>query len=342
MPNKMPTRPLTTAERASMKKQLSELYSRPSKVINDHGYLGHSTQSHVNVDDATLLNNVIRSGGKIGDTVFNDAKTQQATITRLLKAKIADIIRFTSDAKPGDKAVFYAPFTNEDGDIEPIGHGFIGQPLKNEKGVDIGKPIQAISTNIIGMAIQKDPKMPDGWKLLTAFPASRIEKELNTYDRNDVQITTIPDFDFEPVLHATESYQHASPIQRALLDYNNIDRKTMAAIPVQYVPRRNGREEQIIVPMPQGRYAGESVIITGDERAAASRTGSFPLPTVIERVTEHLMKKVNDQITQVETDRRARKLAAARDMQDMKIINAMNPGDTETGPGTGNDEPGIT
>lgn len=323
-------------DRQKAKEFIAKLKRNPEHTINTHGFLGHSETSHVEVPDTKLLDNILKGGTKRGDTVFIDKKTQRKFIESALEAKSYEITRFARTAKPGETKIWYWQLFNDDGKMETLGHGFVGTRDQSGNGIDISKPIKAIMSNTGAIVIKKNPHAEDEWQLVTAFPVSRISPDIPESEREEAEITTIPDFDFAPVLHATESYQHASPIQRALLDYNNIDRKTMAAIPVQYVPRRNGREEQIVVPMPQGRYAGESVIITGDERAAASRTGSFPLPTVIERVTEHLMKKVNDQITQVETDRRARKLAAARDMQNITTV------DIKTGPNPENSTPEIT
>lgn len=48
------------------------------------------------------------------------------------------------------------------------------------------------------------------------------------------------------------------------------------------------------------------------------------------------MKKVNDQITQVEADHRARKLAAARDIKDITTV------DIKTEPNPENSTPEIT
>lgn len=315
----------TNADRQAAKKLIAKINANAQQVILEHGFLGHVESSHVNVTNTKLLDNMLFRGKKRGDTVFNSKEIATQCLKEVLTGKAYNIATFARTAKPGETRTYYwQTFDENQDDDEPamIGHGFIGEKNPKGDGIDISKPIRAIQTNMAAVIITRDPKAEDGWKITTAFPISRVEPRMTEYERADLNIQTIPDFDFEPVLHATESYQHASPIQRVLLDYNNIDRKTMTAIPVQYVPRENGREEQIIIPMPPGRYTGHRVIITGDERAAASRTGSFPLPDIIESTTSYLTQKVNDQITQFEIDRRARKRSASRNTDDMYITQA--------------------
>lgn len=91
MPIQTKPRMLSVVEKESMKRQLAELYKSPSGVISNHSFLGHASQRHVGIDDVELLNNVIKPGGKRGDSVFDSRKDQEEAIEQVLKSKMADI-----------------------------------------------------------------------------------------------------------------------------------------------------------------------------------------------------------------------------------------------------------
>lgn len=322
MTNKL--RPQTTeAEKQAARELLAKLRRNPKQTIWEHGFLGHAQSSHVDTTDKKLLDNMLFRGKKNGDTVFKDKETAQTCIEDTLTAKAYTIAKFVNCARPGDTITFYWQSINDEGEAETVGHGFVGKRDPSGIGMDISKPIRAVQSNMAAVIITKDPRVEDGWKITTAFPMSRMEPQMNDYEAEELQITTIPDYDFESVLHQTDSYQHATPIQRALLDYNNIARKDRALLPVTYMPRNQGRPEQIKIPVPGGRYAGEYVYITGDDFAAVATTGSFPMSGILKETAEYLANAVNQQITQVEDDRRSRKQQSrARDTnelnQDMK------------------------
>lgn len=268
MPIQTKPRMLSVAEKESMKRQLAELYKSPSGVISNHSFLGHASQRHVGIDDVELLNNVIKPGGKRGDSVFDSRKDQEEAIEQVLKSKMADIIKFVSDAKPGEKRPYYINCVDEDGEPKKIGHGFFRQTPGTE---GTAAPVKCIETDTACVIIQKDRRMPDGWAILTACPVTRLEASMSDYEKAEANILVLPDFDMEDILHKTETYKKATPIQRTVLNYVNVDRKHMAALPIRY-KNYSGREDEHIEILDNNTRPG--IRITGDTAMAVSVTES--------------------------------------------------------------------
>lgn len=294
-------------DRQKAREFVAKLKRNPGHTIDSHGFLGHSETSHVDVSDTELLDNILKKGTKRGDTVFTDKKMQRRFLEDALEAKSYEIAKFARAAKPGDMKIWYWQVFGENGEMETLGHGFIGTRDPSGDGIDISKPIRAITSNTGAFVIKKNPRAEDSWQLVTAFPVSRISPDIPETEREEAEIKTIEDFDFAPALHATDSYKSATPIQRTLLDYNNIARKTRPdLLPVEYVPRKNGAPEQIIIRHPALRYKDQKYSITGDGHAAATESGPFPVPEKLKNTVDYLMARVNEQITQSDMERRGR------------------------------------
>lgn len=289
-------------------RKLYEKFNRsPETFILNHGFLGHSESSHVGVSDRKLLDNILFRGKKNGDTVFENKEIQQRCIAEILRAHIRGIAQFTNIAKPGDTITYYGQIENEDGDPIQIGHGFIGKRDQSGIGADISQPIRAVKSNTAAVIITKDPRAEDGWKITTAFPLSRVEPGMSEVEKEYMEIGPVTGYDFAPALHATDSYKSATPIQRTLLDYNNIARKARPdLLPVEYIPRKNGAPEQIIIRHPALRYKDQKYSITGDGHAAATESGPFPIPERLKNTVDYLMAQVNEQITRSDMERRGR------------------------------------
>lgn len=293
---------ITEADRQLAKKIKAQVFRNPGAVILTHGLLGHAESSHVDVSSEKLLDNMLFRGRKSGDTAFYDRKTAQDCLAETIATKSFTIAKFVNRAKRGETMVLYMPFfDDETGDTKSIGYGFIGRRSPSGIGTDISKPIQAITSNMTATVIKKDPRIEDGWSIVTSFPVSRFEPHMDEYEKSDLDISPNPGFDFEAALHATESYKSATPVQRVLLDYNNIARKNCPdMLPVQYVPRDQGDGcEKIIIRHPAARFKDEYYTISGDDFAEAVASGEFPVPERLRVTVEYLTDQVNAQIKQI-------------------------------------------
>ena len=295
----------TPAERETARALINKMHKDPSGTIFDHGMLGHADKSHINVSDEQLLDNILFEGVKNGDTVFADKDAAKKCMTDVLKSKAYHLAKFLTIAKPGDTITYYTPLLDDQGDTKPVGHGFIGTRDKSGMGLDISKPIRPIETNMAAVIITKDRHAEDEWRITTAFPVSRIEPKMSEDEKADCQIETVMDYDFEAVLHATESYKRATPMQRAILDYNNVGKAHHGIAQLKYRPYSGGREESVTILDSKGLPA---TTITGDLNSAVSVTETtYGRRTELVRdATERLCTALQDQIEQVREIRQER------------------------------------
>lgn len=215
----MDVRFVTKEERlARQKKDLADKARRaldddPLSYIKQHTIKGHAFESHVATNETLLLDNVI-SGRKLGDTKFASEELQNHCIHEVLYNQMENLQEWVRKAKPGDKVLYAADFTDENGDPEIIGTGFLSDASSKYRNCSGSAGVSFIESNLAGVVIKRNPDAPDGWEITTAFPMSYPTPELCTEDT----VIRMPKRDFSSTLHKTATYKAAPNLQKLYLD----------------------------------------------------------------------------------------------------------------------------
>ena len=160
-------------------------------MLDTVAYFGHHN-IHSGTSDTDLMNRLLTDVAE--NSAFDDETTADSLIEEAMYARMDDIVAWVESAEFGERHTIDANF-----DGEAIGHGFV---MNREN-----QTIREYTTDMLRLVLKQDNTNQYGFSLLTAYPSMMTP---------DIQPTGR---DLTDIMHQTETYQKASPVKRAYLNY---------------------------------------------------------------------------------------------------------------------------
>lgn len=154
-------------------------------------YFGHK-DIHAETTDVALMDRLLTSVTE--SSAFPDQKTADDYIKDAMYHSMGDIVDWADNAQFGERSAIDVKF-----DDETVGKGFVMDKKT--------RTIKEYTTDTVRLVLKQDKTNPYGFSVLTAFPCM---------DTPNIQPTGR---DLTPIVRATPTYQEASPVKRAYLEY---------------------------------------------------------------------------------------------------------------------------
>ncbi|MBO5435085.1 hypothetical protein J6A31_04615 [bacterium] len=189
---------------------------------------------HTKDNNCTILNRVLE--GKECDGRFTSEAIAWDAICNLIEYNADSICDWLDVARENEKQIFSAEI--DPLDENPIGYGFIRDNTHH---------VKAFKSNCVGAVLIKNPMMPLGFGIITAFPGNNeAENQMDKF----FEISTKETID---ALHKSDDYKRKTSLEKSYLEHICSDTKAQA----KYYPEDGNYDEKIKIQYPDktSKYA---------------------------------------------------------------------------------------